>query len=146
MIRFDCDYLEGAHPIILQKLSETNMEQTIGYGCDPHCENAVNLIKKACEKDDCDVHFLVGGTQTNTTVISAALRPHQGVISAETGHINVHESGAIESTGHKVISLPSSDGKISAAFNTTAFAFSMVCAPILPAKQLRRAKSFLEAL
>ncbi len=114
MIRFDCDYLEGAHPLILQKLSETNMEQTIGYGCDPHCENAVNLIKKACGKDDCDVHFLVGGTQTNTTVISAALRPHQGVISAETGHINVHESGAIESTGHKVISLPSSDGKISA--------------------------------
>lgn len=114
MIRFDCDYLEGAHPLILQKLSETNMEQTIGYGCDPHCENAANLIKKACKKDDCDVHFLVGGTQTNTTVISGALRPHQGVISAETGHINVHESGAIEATGHKVITLPSSDGKITA--------------------------------
>lgn len=114
MIRFDCDYLEGAHPLILQKLAETNMEQTIGYGCDSHCENAATLIKKACKKDDCDVHFLVGGTQTNTTVISAALRPHQGVISAETGHINVHESGAIESTGHKVIVLPSSNGKLTA--------------------------------
>lgn len=114
MIRFDCDYLEGAHPLILQRLSGTNFEQTIGYGCDPHCENAAKLIKKACSKDDCDVHFLVGGTQTNTTVICAALRPHQGVISADSGHINVHESGAIESTGHKVIALPSDDGKISA--------------------------------
>lgn len=114
MIRFDCDYLEGAHPLILRKLAETNMEQTIGYGCDPHCERAVELIKKACGKNDCDVHFLVGGTQTNTTVICAALRPHQGVISADTGHINVHESGAIEATGHKVISLPSPDGKLTA--------------------------------
>ncbi len=114
MIRFDCDYLEGAHPLILQKLAETNMEQTIGYGCDPHCERAAELIKKACNKNDCDVHFLVGGTQTNTTVICAALRPHQGVISAETGHINVHESGAIEATGHKVLSLPSPDGKLTA--------------------------------
>ncbi len=114
MIRFDCDYLEGAHPLILQKLAETNMEQTIGYGCDPHCERAAELIKKACGKNNCDVHFLVGGTQTNTTVICAALRPHQGVISAETGHINVHESGAIEATGHKVLSLPSPDGKLTA--------------------------------
>ncbi len=115
MIRFDCDYLEGAHPFILKKLGETNMEQTIGYGCDPHCERAAALIKKACEKPDCDVHFLVGGTQTNATVISAVLRPHQGVISAQTGHINVHESGAIEACGHKVLALPSPDGKLSAA-------------------------------
>lgn len=114
MIRFDCDYLEGAHPLILQKLSETNMEQTVGYGCDPHCERAAELIKKACGRSDCDVHFLVGGTQTNTTVISAVLRPHQGVICAKTGHINVHESGAIEATGHKVLSLPSDNGKLSA--------------------------------
>lgn len=114
MIRFDCDYLEGAHPLILQKLGETNMEQTIGYGCDPHCERAAVLIKEACKKPDCDVHFLVGGTQTNTTVISAVLRTHQAVISAQTGHINVHESGAIEATGHKVIALPSADGKLTA--------------------------------
>lgn len=114
MIRFDCDYLEGAHPQILEKLIETNMEQTIGYGCDPHCERAAELIKKACGKPDCDVHFLVGGTQTNTTVISAILRTHQAVISAQTGHINVHESGAIEATGHKVIALETRDGKLTA--------------------------------
>ncbi len=114
MIRFECDYLEGAHPEILKKLTETNMEQSIGYGCDEHCENAAKLIKKACNAPDSDVHFLVGGTQTNTTVICAALRPHQGVISASTGHINVHESGAIEATGHKVLALPCTDGKLTA--------------------------------
>lgn len=114
MIRFDCDYLEGTHPLILKKLTETNMEQTIGYGCDPHCVRAANLIKEACKTPESDVHFLVGGTQTNTTVISAVLRTHQAVISASTGHINVHESGAIEATGHKVIALPSPDGKLTA--------------------------------
>ncbi len=114
MIRFDCDYLEGAHPLILKKLYETNMEQTIGYGCDPHCERAINLIKNACKAPESNVHFLVGGTQTNTIVISAMLRTHQAVISASTGHINVHESGAIEATGHKVIALPSPDGKLTA--------------------------------
>lgn len=114
MIRFECDYLEGAHPEIIKRLAKTNMEQTIGYGCDDHCKNAAELIKKACNKPDSDVHFLVGGTQTNTTVICAALRPHQGVISADTGHINVHESGAIEATGHKVLSLPCTDGKLTA--------------------------------
>lgn len=114
MIRFDCDYLEGTHPLILKKLTETNMEQTIGYGCDPHCVRAANLIKEACKSPESDVHFLVGGTQTNTTVISAVLRTHQAVISASTGHINVHESGAIEATGHKVIALPSPDGKLTA--------------------------------
>ncbi len=114
MIRFECDYLEGAHPEILKRLAETNMKQTIGYGCDEHCKNAAELIKKACNAPDSDVHFLVGGTQTNTTVICSVLRPHQGVISAETGHINVHESGAIEATGHKVLSLPSTDGKLTA--------------------------------
>ena len=114
MIRFECDYLEGAHPEILKRLAETNMEQTIGYGCDDHCKNAAELIKKACNTPDSDVHFLVGGTQTNTTVICSVLRPHQGVISAETGHINVHESGAIEATGHKVLTLPCTDGKLTA--------------------------------
>lgn len=114
MIRFDCDYLEGAHPRIIQKLIETNMEQTAGYGCDPHCDRAAELIKNACKAPESDVHFLVGGTQTNTTVISSILRVHQGVISAVSGHINVHESGAIEATGHKVLALPSSDGKLTA--------------------------------
>lgn len=85
MFRFDSDYLEGAHPLIIKRLAETNLEQTIGYGCDPHCERAVMLIKEACNAPESDVHFLVGGTQTNTTVISAVLRPHQGVICAESG-------------------------------------------------------------
>lgn len=114
MIRFDCDYLEGAHPRIIKKLVETNLEQTAGYGCDPHCDRAKELIKKACNTPESDVHFLVGGTQTNTAVISSALRIHQGVISAQSGHINVHESGAIEATGHKVLALPSNDGKLTA--------------------------------
>lgn len=111
---FICDYQEGAHPKILQKLIDTNMEQTHGYGMDEHCENARNLIKKACVSPNADVHFLVGGTQTNTTIIASALRPYQAVVSAETGHINVHETGAIESTGHKVLALPSIEGKITA--------------------------------
>ncbi len=114
MIRFDCDYLEGAHPLILKKLSETNMQQSIGYGCDEYCDNAKKLIKDICDSPESDVHFLIGGTQTNTTVICAALRPHQGVISAETGHINIHESGAIEATGHKVLALPAVQGKLCA--------------------------------
>ena len=118
MIKFDCDYLEGCHPAILDLLVKTNFEQTDGYGCDRYCEKARRLILKACGsagkrgKNVPDVHFLVGGTQTNTTVISAVLRPHQGVVCALTGHINVHETGAIESTGHKVLSLPSKDGKL----------------------------------
>ncbi len=103
MIRFNCDYSEGAHPKILERLVQTNMEQTPGYGEDEHCRRAAQLIQKECGRQDVDVHFMVGGTQTNLTVISAALRPHQGVISADTGHVNVHESGAIEATGHKVL-------------------------------------------
>ena len=118
MIKFDCDYLEGCHPAILDLLAKTNFEQTEGYGCDKYCEKAKKLILASCGfsgkrgKNIPDVHFLVGGTQTNTTVISAILRPHQGVVAALTGHINVHETGAIESTGHKVLSLPSKDGKL----------------------------------
>lgn len=112
MIRFNCDYAEGAHPLILQRLMETNMEQTPGYGEDEYCKKAAELIRKLCKAEDADIQFLVGGTQTNTTVIASALRPYQGVIAAKTGHINVHETGAIEAAGHKVIALPSSDGKI----------------------------------
>ena len=115
MIRFNCDYNEGAHPRILERLTETNFEQTAGYGEDPHCERARDLIRKACAAPDADVYFLVGGTQCNLTVIASSLRPHQGVLSADSGHVNVHESGAIEATGHKVMTLPSPDGKITAA-------------------------------
>lgn len=114
MIHFNCDYHEGAHPAIMERMMATNMEQTVGYGEDGHCANARLLIKKAVGDENADVHFLVGGTQTNTTVIAAALRPYQGVLTAVSGHINCHETGAIESTGHKVIGLPSDNGKLTA--------------------------------
>ena len=114
MIYFNSDYLEGAHPSIMVKMAETNMVQTVGYGEDEYCEAAREKIKVACQAPEADVHFLVGGTQTNTTVIAAILRPWQGVISAVSGHINCHEAGAIESTGHKVITLPTGNGKITA--------------------------------
>lgn len=115
MICFQCDYLEGAHPSILKKMVDTNFEQTQGYSEDPYCESAKEKIRACANAPEADVHFLVGGTQTNCTVISSILRPHQGAIAAMSGHINVHESGAIESTGHKVLPLPSEDGKITAS-------------------------------
>ena len=114
MIYFNNDYSEGCHSAVLQKLTETNMEQTYGYGMDDYCACAAQKIRRLCGNDNLAVHFLVGGTQTNLTVISAALRPHQGVLGANTAHVQVHETGAIEATGHKVLSLPSDDGKISA--------------------------------
>ncbi|MGI6200564.1 MAG: threonine aldolase family protein [Christensenellales bacterium] len=114
MIRFECDYAEGMHPAILERLAATNLEQTPGYGVDEHCQRARAYIRRACQAPEAEVQFLVGGTQANTTVIAATLRPHQGVIAAQTGHINVHESGAIEATGHKVLTLPPTDGKITA--------------------------------
>lgn len=114
MIRFNCDYSEGAHEKIMERLLQTNREQTPGYGEDCYCDAARNLIRMACNKEDADVHFLVGGTQANLTVIAAALRPHQGVIGATSAHINVHETGSIEACGHKVLALPSEDGKITA--------------------------------
>lgn len=114
MIRFECDYAEGTHERILRRLFETNFEQTPGYSEDAYCEKARTYVRGLCKDDSLDVHFLVGGTQTNATVISAALRPYQGVIAASTGHINTHETGAIESYGHKVLPVPSDDGKISA--------------------------------
>ena len=115
MIYFNCDYNEGAHEKIMEQLMLTNMEQTPGYGCDDYCEQAKELILKECDTRDGEVHFLVGGTQTNATVIAAALRPHQGVVAADSAHINVHESGAIESGGHKVLVLKSEGGKLTAA-------------------------------
>lgn len=114
MIQFRCDYVEGCHPKILDKLVTTNLEQTSGYGTDEYTARAKESVLSACGCPDGEVHFLVGGTQTNTTVISALLRPYQGVISSEEGHIATHESGAIEATGHKVICLPTADGTITA--------------------------------
>ena len=114
MIYFTSDYTEGCHERILKRMTETNLEQTPGYGTDHHCANAARYIKQACGREDLDVHFLVGGTQTNLTLIDAALRPHQGAVCAESGHIHIHETGAVEATGHKCLTLPSSDGKITA--------------------------------
>ena len=114
MYYFTSDYTEGCHPEILKKLTETNMEQTTGYGLDEHCEKARALIKKACGREDIDVHFLMGGTQTNLTVIKSILRPHQAVFGAVPSHINTHEAGAIEATGHKVLAIASPNGKLTA--------------------------------
>ncbi len=129
MIYFACDYQEGCAPEILKRLAQTNMEQTVGYGLDPYSLQAKRQIAVLCglqrQKDAAPlwreaetagtVHFLVGGTQTNDIVIRALLRPHQGVIAAQSGHVNVHETGAIEHSGHKVIALSSYDGKLTAA-------------------------------
>ena len=115
MIRFESDYLEGALPEVMQALCDTNYAQTPGYGEDEYCREAADMIRAKCSAPDADVHFLVGGTQANMIVITAALRPHQAAIAAETGHIAVHETGSIEAAGHKVITLKSGDGKITAA-------------------------------
>jgi len=109
---FHNDYNEACHPAILKKLQENMGIQMGGYGEDFICENAAAMIRKLCENDSLAVHFLVGGTQANLTVIAAALRPHQAALGAQTAHINVHETGAIEATGHKVIGLATKDGKI----------------------------------
>jgi len=114
MILFHNDYSEGCHDNVLDALVRTNREQTTGYGEDPYCARAAEKIRKYCGREDAAVHFLVGGTQANLVVITAALRPHQGVLAADSGHINVHETGAIEAAGHKVLWLPSQNGKISA--------------------------------
>ena len=114
MIYFHNDYSEGCHEKVMQALINTNMEQTPGYGTDDYCLSAADKIRKVCGRDDLSVHFLVGGTQANLTVIDAALRPHQAALGAESAHINTHETGAVEATGHKVLSVPSDDGKITA--------------------------------
>ena len=114
MVYFTSDYCEGCHERILRRMMETNLEQTPGYGTDHHCLRAAELIRRECGREDAAVHFLVGGTQTNLTVLAAALRPHQAAVCAESGHIHVHETGAVEATGHKCLTLPSPDGKITA--------------------------------
>ncbi len=114
MIRFNSDYLEGAHPKVLKRLIETNAEQTVGYGMDPYTMDAKDKIKAACECEDATVYFLVGGTQANATMLDSLLRSYEGVIAADTGHISVHEAGAVEFTGHKVITIPGVEGKVTA--------------------------------
>ena len=114
MIRFDSDYMAGAHPEVLDRLVATNMELTVGYGNDEYCAEACRLVREACSAPDAEVMFLVGGTQTNAVAIDGVLRRHEGVLAAESGHIAVHESGAIEASGHKVLTLPHRDGKVSA--------------------------------
>ena len=112
MISFQSDYEEGCIPEILEALQNTNYEQTSGYGVDAHCLNAKKLIRKAIKSPRADIEFVVGGTQANLTVISSCLKPYEGVICASSGHINVHETGSIEATGHKCLPIPSKDGKI----------------------------------
>jgi threonine aldolase len=115
MYSFNNDYSEGAHPKILEAMIQANLIQNGGYGLDDHCAHARELIQKEISRSDADVHFITGGTQTNLITIAAALRPWQAVISTDKGHINVHETGAIEATGHKVIAMPCKDGKMTPA-------------------------------
>lgn len=114
MLRFNNDYNCSAHEKVLEAIKKTATESYGGYGIDPWCEKAEREIKKYLDCEKAKVHFLVGGTQANFTVIAAALRPYQSVISADTGHIHAHETGAVENTGHKIHTLPATDGKISA--------------------------------
>jgi len=115
MINLSSDYLEGCHPAILKKMSEINLEQIPAYGEDECCREAADLIRKKFACPDADVHFAVGGTQANSLVISSILKPYEGVLCAETGHINVHETGAIEATGHKVLPMQAKDGLVTSA-------------------------------
>jgi threonine aldolase len=115
MLHFDCDYNNGMHPALLKRLEETNGEYTATYGFDAFSDSAKDKIRKACGDPSAQIFFLAGGTQTNSTVIDSLLQPWQGVVAAESGHINVHEAGAVEFTGHKVIVLPEHEGKIAAS-------------------------------
>lgn len=112
MYSFRNDYSEGAHPKVLELLMKTSLEQNTGYGLDKHSKRAADLMKKAMKREDVDIHFIPGGTQTNMLTISSFLKPYQCVISADTGHINVHETGAVEATGHKIYAVPHVDGKL----------------------------------
>ena len=112
MLSFESDYTTGAHPEILKKLLETNMEAVSGYGTDPYTKSAIDKIKKACALENAQVYLAVGGTQTNQLVISTMLADYEGVVAAQTGHVSLHEAGAIEHSGHKVITIPGHMGKI----------------------------------
>ena len=115
MYSFRNDYSEGAHPQVLQALTDTNAVQTVGYGMDPYCQAAADTIRRLCAAPDADVHFLVGGTQVNLVTIDAFLQSYEAVIAAQTGHVSTHETGAIEATGHKVCTVESPDGKLTPA-------------------------------
>jgi len=123
MYSFTNDYSEGAHPRILKAMMEANLAQNAGYGLDAHTGHAIDLIRKEIQCPDADIHIITGGTQTNLITIAAALRPYQAVIAAVTGHINVHETGAIEATGHKVLAMGTSDGKLTPALVQQALDF-----------------------
>lgn len=113
MIYFDSDYMESCNPEILEKISAINLDKNVGYGTDMYCQSAKEKIRKACGlSEDAEIFFLVGGTQTNATVIKGILRNYEGVVSADTGHVSVHEAGAIETNGHKVLTVPHTNGKI----------------------------------
>lgn len=112
MISFENDYIQGAHPEVLKRLTETNLEPLSGYGTDPYCESAREKIRRECGCPEAEIHFLVGGTQTNAAVIDAMLNGYEGVVAADTGHVAVHEAGAVEYTGHKVLTIPHHTGKI----------------------------------
>ena len=112
MYNFQSDYLEGCAPQILEELIKVNNKQSSGYGLDPYCLEAASIIKEKIGRSDADVHFIPGGTPCNILAISSALRPHEAVIAADTGHISMHETGAIEATGHKIIEIKHKDGKV----------------------------------
>lgn len=114
MLSFECDYTEGAHEKILQRLIEVNREHLSGYGSDRYCESAKEKIRRECQCSDAEISFLVGGTQTNAVVIDAMLKSYEGVVAVKTGHVNAHEAGAIEYTGHKVLEVPQHEGKMDA--------------------------------
>ena len=112
MLYFRNDYSNGAHPVVMEALCRTNLELTVGYGMDDYCRRATELIRKLCNCPQADVHYIVGGTQANKTALGAFLRPWEAVITADSGHIQVHESGAIEHNGHRLYTLPATDGKL----------------------------------
>lgn len=125
MLFFTNDYGEGMHPELLKALADTNMEQLPGYGSDVYCQRAAEKIKAACHCPEGEVYFLTGGTQTNQVIIDTMLHPYEGVIAAATGHISIHEAGAIEYAGHKVFTLPQQEGKLEAA-RVASFAYDFV--------------------
>ena len=122
MISFLSDYSQGAHPKVLEALERTNLEHTDGYGLDPHCERAAGMVRELIGREDCAVHMMIGGTSCNITLIAAALRPYESVIAASTGHIYVHETGAVEATGHRVVTVPAAGGKLTPALIDAALA------------------------
>ncbi len=115
MIFFQSDYSQGAHPKVMEALIKTNLEHTVGYGVDEHCAHAAKIVKELIGNEDCDVYMMVGGTPCNVTVIAAALKPYEAVVAARTGHIYSHETGGVEGTGHRIITMPGVDGKMTPA-------------------------------